>query len=87
MKIILIIIFYFQLLASNLDNISLKEYITLVSKQQHITILIDENIDQKITILIDKNIKKDTYLKLLKSALLKKKLKLTYDLITILLKN
>ncbi|RLA83331.1 MAG: hypothetical protein DRG78_04715 [Epsilonproteobacteria bacterium] len=79
MKIILtIIIFYFQVLASNLDNISLKEYITLVSKQQHITILIDENIDQRITILIDKDIKKDTYLKLLKSALLKKKLKLQY---------
>jgi general secretion pathway protein D len=79
MKIILIVvIFYFQVLANNLDNISLKDYITLVSKQQHITILIDENIDQKITILIDKNIKKDTYLKLLKSALLKKKLKLLY---------
>lgn len=79
MKIILmIIIFYFQVLASDLNDITLKEYISLVSKQQHITILIDENIDQKISILIDKTIKKDTYLKLLKSALLKKKLKLTY---------
>lgn len=82
MKILLtILLVCFHLAQANnsdLIDITLKEYIALVSKQQNITILIDETVDQKISILINQTINKDTYLNVLRAALLKKSLKLSY---------
>jgi len=68
-KILLMIFISFSLNASDLLDITLKDYVHIVSKINNINIIIDKEIDDKITLLINRKIKKGTYFYILSSLL------------------
>lgn len=81
MKLKLIIIqlclsFSSLLYSADLIDISLKDFIVMVSKDQNITILVDKDLDDKITLTVSSKIKKGDYFSALKMVLEGKKLKL-----------
>ena len=69
MKTLLMILITISLNASDMLDITLKEYIQVVSKINKINIVIDKNIKDKISLLINRRIRKDTYFYILSSLL------------------
>ncbi len=75
-KLLLIMLIVKQLLANDFIDITLKDYIQIVSKQQNVTIIIDDKIDKKFSLMISTQIKKKTYWDILGTLLKDKDLKL-----------
>ncbi len=68
-KILMSLLLSISLYASDLFDITLKDYVQIVSRINNINIVIDKDIDSKITLLINRKIKKDTYFYILSSLL------------------
>jgi len=79
--LLIMLILIHNLLANNFIDITLKDYIQIVSKQQNVTIIIDDKIDEKFSLMVSTSIKRKTYWDILETLLREKDLKL------ILIKN
>ena len=73
-NLFLLLVYVSFIFSNDFINIPLKDYISIVSKTNHINIVIDENIDNKITFLISKDLDKKTYFEVLKNLLINKDL-------------
>ncbi len=79
-KILLIVLIFINtLLASEFVDISLKEYIKIVSKQQNISIVIDKDIDSNYSIFLSSKLEESVYFDILETILRKNNMILKFN--------
>ena len=77
--ILIILLFINSLLASEFKNISLNEYVKIVSKQENISIIIDDNIEKNYSIYLSSSLKENVYFDILETILRKNNMLLKFN--------
>ena len=75
-NLLIIILLTLSINASEFIDITLRDYVKIISKQKNISIVIDNNIDKKFSLFISSNVNKDMYFDILETILRNNDLKL-----------
>jgi len=75
---ILILVFISSLFSSEFVDIELKDYVSIVAKNNNISIIIDDSIDKKFNIYLSSKINSKDYLLILNTILIQNNLQLKY---------